>query len=657
MPDDIEVPAWEAEFLFPLVNAAFNIEDVTLSDSLFLREDSIGALTLVYISSEDSVRLLELFEIPDQTFDIDLPGIPNTIPDFDFGGTIGLQDLGLEAGTIISIPPIDFPELQLPIDITDVFIEAEFESGFINFSLENGLPVTIKSGAAVILKNASDNSEVATLPVITDILPGQVYTLPTPVSLNNKIVEGNLMIELQNLSTNGASNVDVLPTDQLSLSFSIEDIAFREATLTVPAFNFDITDQTFEFELPNNAQITELVTNSGLLSLNVSYGNSLPITIEFEFPHIRNPNGILMPAIQLENSANTQVDFANTTADLTSNGLFNANSIVLNVNVSSPGSASPITIDFESRVTGAISLQNLSIHSVFGYLGYYQDLLEGFAEIDFFDQVSSGSISFNDPKVIVNISNELGVTVGFLDNQELYVRARNNRLFPGVEVNMRESLTDFIINGATSVGEKQQSQLVIGGANEPSFGEFISLLPKQVDYSFPIFIGTENVDYNQFVIDTSQVKGNIQIEMPLDLQSKDLTITDTLDFDIEIDTEYAEFIEGVLTNKVENYFPLEFLLQAYFMDSLYQRVDSVFLEKRLISPGELNSEGRVDTPFRINYEINVGKEKLENIKRARYIQPEFVLNTTSQERVKIFNNTVILYKLNGDFQVFLPNEL
>ena len=93
------------------------------------------------------------------------------------------------------------------------------------------------------------------------------------------------------------------------------------------------------------------------------------------------------------------------------------------------------------------------------------------------------------------------------------------------------------------------------------------------------------------------------------------------------------------------------------MDSTYQRVDSIFQEKRLISPGELSANGRVENPFKIDFNIKVGKEKLENIKRARYIQPEFILNTTSQERVRIYNDTYLLYKLNGDFDVYLPNDL
>lgn len=52
-PTEMTSRPGESEVLLPLINADFTISDITLNEDLRLKEDSTGALSIVYTSQSD----------------------------------------------------------------------------------------------------------------------------------------------------------------------------------------------------------------------------------------------------------------------------------------------------------------------------------------------------------------------------------------------------------------------------------------------------------------------------------------------------------------------------------------------------------------------------------------------------------------------------
>ncbi len=654
-PTEIVLPNWRTEFLIPLLEADFDFQDVTLNEQLRLDADSTGALTIVYVSGKKSVRFIDLISIPDYSTDFELPSLPNDLDDFQIEASFSPQELGIPMGTNIDIPPFTLGSISKAVDLSDQFEEAEFETGLIDLDIENQFPLELDAGIIIEARNTSSGNLVLSHTTQSNIAAFGSYSMSTPISLADKLIEGQLTLEFINIASPGGNNTSVSDANFIKASVSLTNLKLKTATMKLAGFNTGIQTQELVFTIPNGALLQSIELIAGNIVVDIDEGYSLPIELNLSIPSISFQNGIFQHKLDLNQSNQVGVDLANSVIDLTNSGAAPANTLLMEVELQSAGTNEPVFIDFKKQINGKLLLSNFHPHAVFGYLGTYRSVLSDSLQIDLFDRVVSGTINFKNPIVIATIENELGVS-GTMDNDEtVFVRATNPKLSPGVMVDIGDILRNSKIDAALVAGETAISQIELNGKNESSFEDFISLLPSTVEYQFPFIVGTATVDYNQFVIDSSKVTSQLQMELPLDLLAKDLTITDTLDFSLDLDTTYTNIVRGVLSSKVVNVFPLEFLFQGYFVDSTHQVIDSLFEQKRLISPGEINSEGRVVNPFEIQFDVEINETRMDNLQKAHFIMPVFVVNTFGQERVKIFSDSRIRWKLNADLQVILTN--
>lgn len=655
-PREGDLPAWESHFLIPLLDANFDFKDITLSESLELREDSSGVLTMVYVSDKDSVKLKDFLVIPDITTEVEEPPIPNTIADFTFSADIAPADLGLTTGVNVFVPSFEVSKINRQANITAYFTEAIFDSGSISLIIKNGFPFAIDDGLVIEIINSDDGSVVLSHTTNAAIEANGSYAIEPLADLADKRMYGQLDVELRNISSSGAAGVDLMPENVFGLAFSLTDITLRKATMTIPAFELPPVESQFSFKLPFGAKLTSIMLRSGSLSGAITSNLNFPVNAEVTINSITAHGVPLYTTVSLFNEKNFELDLSNSVFDLTNNGEQKANTLSFSVKLSSPGSEEPVTINFEDTAAITISVKSLDPVAVFGYLGTYEALLEEGVELDIFNRVISGSINFEAPSVKAFISNELGMSAELIDNGDLYISGSNQSLFPGKEVRLTEALKDVKVKRAAKPGESEQSIILLNGDNEPAFSEFLSLLPNETAFSFPVQIGSVTEDLTQFAIDSSGISGHIEVEFPLAFQALALTITDTLDLDVKFENEYGEILSGELNTYVTNYFPIELLLQVYFMDDNLQVLDSMFLERRVIAAGDVNEEGKVIKPSKVNFVVGFSGDKLENLSNSTYAKPLFVLNTTEQEHVKVYSDSKVNFKVNGDFLVNLKNE-
>lgn len=651
-PKDIVLPAWNASLIFPIIDAGFDFNDVTFQEDVQLLSDNNGALTIIYTSRKDTLRLVDLLNIPNQEDTIMWPPLPNGLADIDTSVMFSNSDLDLPEGSNIDLPPFAVPELVHSVDISDSFIEATFQSGELGLTITNNFPFPINAGMEIELVNQPGGDSFISHVTNQNISSGATYIMNPSEDLADKTIEGNFEVSIKGLATEGGNNLTLDANTGLGLGISLHNIKLKKATLILKPFESPQVDSLLTFHLPLGAELKSVNLNSAIFSIDVIENIDLPISLRYTFPGVL-VNGVMLESeYDLQNSEPFSLNLENTSIDFTDNGRVNSNSLRVYFNIYSDGSTTPITIDFEKSYSARIDFRDIKPQSAFGYLGNYKQTLREGMGVDFFNRVVSGSIAFANPQVIAIIENELGLSIKLENTDNLYISGRNERLFPGQEVNLKELLADVGIDQADFPGDRKITEIRISGDNDTQFDAFISLLPDTMDFSFPLSIGTEVPDYNQFIIDTSTVVGGMQMVLPLELKSNNLVITDTINFDLDVESDYAELVSGYLNLTVTNYFPLEFLLQGYVLDSTLTVIDSLFLEKRVVNVGQLNAQGKVNTPFKATFTIEVGEEKLKKLQEGSFIRPELLLNTSSDDFVRIFDDTKIFLKLNGDFNIY-----
>jgi hypothetical protein len=197
-PDKKVTPAWEMDFLGPLVKADLNIQNIA------------------HISDMSASKSLSMS---------------------DFGqASAGLP--------ISAFGPVTLPSYTL--NFTSAFNRANLSSGDLSFKITDGLEIDIKAGAKIIIDDGATNIVTQALPAINRL--GGVYTSPI-TSLTGKSIGANLTLSVQNFSSNGTSGQS-FPADasrKLRIDIFLKNVLVNSITLS-NVNSFAIAD-TSDFRL------------------------------------------------------------------------------------------------------------------------------------------------------------------------------------------------------------------------------------------------------------------------------------------------------------------------------------------------------------------------------------------------------------------------
>lgn len=159
---------------------------------------------------------------------------------------------------------------------------------------------------------------------------------------------------------------------------------------------------------------------------------------------------------------------------------------------------------------------------------------------------------------------------------------------------------------------------------------FIAAIPEQIVYS-----GSATMNPNgegaidNFISQDGLMNIGMEIDLPLELKTKDLTIEQTIyniDFGVEEGNE--DFVEKLtLGFKVENGFPLDADIYAYFQDSTGAILDSAVLE--IFDAAQVGSNGQVVSPAQTERFLTFTQSQIDNVLASDDIRIRVVLNTSN----------------------------
>lgn len=223
-PGKVEPPAWNAEILGPL--------------------------------AKTSVEISEILELKDVSQTISVSG----------------SALGIPASpTPVIIPGFSKPSLgPFNIHVSDGFTSVTLDSGVVYFVLTNQLPVNIKAGTQIVLKDGATTLFTSTLP--NNIPSGGSYSLNPKTDLSGQTVSADLKVEILNFSSDGSvSAVTTSGNEAVSIKFIIEVLKVNK--ITVKSVNEYVARDTTDFDI--SGDIIEAVAVSG--NFHCFFTNRMPV--------------------------------------------------------------------------------------------------------------------------------------------------------------------------------------------------------------------------------------------------------------------------------------------------------------------------------------------------------------------------------------------
>jgi hypothetical protein len=200
------------------------------------------------------------------------------------------------------------------------------------------------------------------------------------------------------------------------------------------------------------------------------------------------------------------------------------------------------------------------------------------------------------------------------------------------------------INSPTTDGSSAVTELSMDKSNS-NIDEIVSALP----HHFTVSATAETTPGQNYTVAGSSIDSiNLKIEIPLDFRIKNLSRTDTIDFNPgdKLGEDTSKFESLRLNLVFDNGFPIDMDAQLYFTDANYNKLDSISTEELHIGSGTV-ADGLVTNStksFKI-YSLE-GKTK-QNFLKSSYMIVRYRFNTAnnaSKQTVKIYSNYKIGFK-------------
>ncbi|MEI6311675.1 MAG: hypothetical protein WCP57_05375 [Bacteroidota bacterium] len=671
---------WNTNLLAPIATAELSIANL-VSDSM-LTTNSDNSLNLVYKNTIYGFDFSKsLIDIPDtgisKAFRLDSLKLPQQ--DFNVRFSLGQLCRQLIASgsagsvflgnTIISRNGgfMVYPALTgLTVPATNYdaslyFREIDLISGYMDGWIKNGFPVTIKNVHFQV------RNQIGGEVVIDDIIDSiaardsvfRVY------NLSGQHVEGQFTFQLINFDTPGSYGVNapVDTSDQFELDFRIFGFRASSATAIFPSIDVLASTEDVTQDIQGGAKLTYIEAEEGTLhiyiSSSVQEGLTLTYTLEGAYDKMGRPLRVSSfvppaPSTTTPSRIDRIFDLSGYSIDLTGkdHNTFNTYTQTINARVDSSGIERTITSS--DSLTISYSLENIKPRLIKGYAG--RDTLTIGPEtsnFDFFKNILGGTIGLDDVKLSMSLENGIGVEGDLVIEQ--FTAKRNTSSVALTAPSVMN--TRIRVNKANEFPFRTTQTNIALNKSNSNITRLFELLPDRLEYAMKVYVNPNGNDgtYQDFVNANSKLNVNLNMELPLSLVANNLTLKDTLDFNIGNSLADLESIKGGAINLIaDNGYPLEANLDIIVYDEFGGVVDTL-LKNYTISAAGLNSSCRVDASKKSYDKIVVSEERMDNLKRAYKAVVIAKFSTKSDQTacnsyLKIYSDYKLKLSLTADFR-------
>ena len=407
------------------------------------------------------------------------------------------------------------------------------------------------------------------------------------------------------------------------------DTIFQPGLKKKNSYNAEITDTVFIQIIPqaSGIQINSMKLKSGMLSLAIH--NDMPVqgTYSITFPGITDSNGTIVqtPIFNFGPDTTISLDLSSHALTLVNhNGQDNFLNAIIDLNLTQGG----FTPGSELFGLG-FNLRNIQYSVFYGYVGKASiPINKGSFPLNFYQRLLGGNFYFSDPRMKLLFTNSIGVPIEIYFT-DIHALTKTGPMFIasiGNGNSVPGSANPKTIQYPSIPYTLAKDSIVLDTTNSTIRAVF-DAVPTQMTFSLVDSINPQGTLHSNknFVLDTSKLEADLQIELPLQGHTDSLLlIQDTLKF------EFASFIYKnpkevnliyFLLN-VTNGFPVEIIPQIYFTDDRGKYLDSLIDMSQpdlMIPAAPIDGNGIVTGTSSNKITVKFPPARIQNIENATHL--------------------------------------
>lgn len=484
---------------------------------------------------------------------------------------------------------------------------------------------------------------------------------------------GNYIIPISKDSINlskifGSNKLNISDNGEFAVFNDTLEIFNLEQNTFLPELDFNITDTLdipsiiYGIPFPPGFEIPISYTENVIFDLNDVKLREIDFkNLKVRYSINSNINGILYFILTIPNAKNNSgLEFKDTIIVPSADGQMNVfqgeillddyvfdlsnNNTVFNNIISSIrfgfSNENSQNISFSSSdfLSINLSLIDLNIKTVSGYLGNIEITDSSEVNINFMNQLSSNNITIEEPELKLIINNGIGMDAQIIINEVLFKKNLFSLLlqhpFIGQTINVSRALDlgwDFRY-GNTEINFTNQNS---------NLNEIVSFLPEQIEIGYKLItnpLGNHSA-YNDFYNSSHSFNINAGLKIPLKFNFDDLKFLDSININFPQNIEPKQ---GVLEIKIENELPLECCISLKLLNG-----DSLVLSPKCILSANVDSDGNFLKSNNTELEIILGEDIMENLLSEKKIILAIALNSpTNNNNFPINDNQYFSYEIN-----------
>ena len=658
--NDIDTSEIKPEFKLPFVSGEIELIDIVDNiDSSLVVDDSTKILKVLFsddstfsLKSEKIITIDELEYTGSQNLETKMVEIKN-IDRLD--KKITLSDLAQKMPSLSFLKFVPdnsifiFPSVQTDesggdysFSSFDNFKYAVVDSGFVNLKIKNNTSVPVDVDFII-----RDDQNILLDIDVNDLAPDEIYSVKE--DLKNKTIYSDLKINISKFTTPGSSGqpVAISPsTDNIEITFEMEDLIIREGEINTSEIT-ELSESNVDIDLSfyDSVELKNIIFSEGLLEFKISSGLSYGVEVDYALPMtnkgdtiadlaVLNPNGTYSVVYNLENY---DFDLYNEIKNL-------YNSIRVKSKLDIKSNSNYIIYKSGEKLDVSFTFSDLNFKEINGYFGsktYNVDREEIELDqelFDFYDKID-GDFLLTNPSLGFNIYNSMGIPLSFNLDIEATDKDSNSESI---------SISSQIQEAKDKDGSFTESKTMVNKDNS-NIVNFINLPPSGgliIDGSFSV--NPNGVTYDNFILNTSEIYGDISIELPFQISANKMVVTDTFnidEMDLDVDLSSAKMLMDYESN-----IPISFDVNLIFLDSAFAEIDRNTGQMN-IQGSDIDVNGYSVSTIKDIFSLDLSEKILEELNRVRNIIFKIELNTKNTSSVNITSD--IKFKFESYLEIKL----
>ncbi|MBJ7427895.1 MAG: hypothetical protein JHD28_02900, partial [Bacteroidia bacterium] len=492
------------------------------------------------------------------------------------------------------------------------FTNVTFSNGWLILQVTNKLPVNL-SRATINLYNLSPTQSLIGSFNYLNVAPGTSKS--DSISLQNKTLNSSIGYSFAVLETNSSAPTAVFINyqDSITLKAIGKNLRAISGTAKFPSQEVVSASSDLDFSPTDPTQrLRKINFATGKLLFTTESTIPEPIELTIGFPGALK-NGIPFPSqkvtIPFTGIGNTvidsSIDISGIDFDLTQNISKPYNFIPINYSARVISSGAQVAFDSSNAVNIDIKTTSTSFEYAEGYFGTIDvPATSGdFIDLSFLKEMKSG-LNLKDAQLKFIVNNSIGVPLRFNYN---FIGQNDNG--GTVDAQLQPFNIDFPLLNEVGV-TKVTSQVYSNNNNNGKINELVSLPPYKIQIVGKVTANAvPDPTKNQFVKRGTGINVNVELDLPMAFSTSNFQLTDTTDFDIE---PLKTFKEVTLGLNIDNGFPFEANVKAYFLNDANQVIDSISVDK-VIASAMTDANGRTIQMAKSRSRIVLSKERLDKL--------------------------------------------